>query len=152
LVPVAILPRPEPPDAPKGLLPATRRWWSAFWESRIAEMVEPSDIPAVTRLATLRDERERCYRSARKNRLVAGYQGAAVLNPLYKHMQALDSEIRQLEDRFGLSPMARLKLGVQFGEAARSLEDLNRIAAINIEGEEDPRQETVRRVRAKKNA
>lgn len=38
----------------------------------------------------------------------------------------LDGEIRALEDRFGCSPAARLRLGIRFGQAARTLEDLAR--------------------------
>jgi hypothetical protein len=66
-----------------------------------------------------------------------------VLNPLLKHVAALDGEIRQLEDRFGLTPLARLRLGVTFGEAHRSLADLNRALIEEVDGdvEDDPRTE-----------
>jgi hypothetical protein len=64
---------------------------------------------------------------------VLGSQGQYVLNPLYRQMVTLETEIRNLEDRFGLSPMARLKLGVTFGDAARSLADIN----ANLEDDDD---------------
>jgi P27 family predicted phage terminase small subunit len=137
------------PAAPAGILAVTRSWWGEFWTSRLAALVEATDVAALRRLATLYDERERCYRSAQKGRLVEGSMGQMVLNPLYKHLGVLDVEIRQLEDRFGLTPMARLKLGVQFGEASRSLEDLNRIATLDVAEEEDPRSQEPRRVPSK---
>jgi hypothetical protein len=59
---------------------------------------------------------------------------------MYRQRTAADAEIRQLEDRLGLNPRSGLQLGIQFSEAARSLEELNaRIAyAASIEqGEED---------------
>jgi hypothetical protein len=42
-----------------------------------------------------------------------------------RQMLSLDVEIRQLEDRFGLTPRARLQLGITYGEAKKSLEELN---------------------------
>lgn len=130
------------PPAPKGLLAATARAWDAFWRSEAAALVLPADLPALERLFELRDERTRCMRAARRARMVAGSTGQPALNPLYKHVSTLDSEIRQLEDRFGLAPLSRLRLGVTFGEAARSLADLNAAAATGAAPEEehdDPR-------------
>lgn len=119
--------RIEPPPPPAGLLQQTRQAWAAFWTSPLAMLVVPAtEGLALARLWTLYDERERAYRGYRRERLVVGSTGQPALNPLAKAMQAMDAEIRALEDRFGLSPMARLRLGVQLGEAARSLEELNR--------------------------
>jgi hypothetical protein len=103
----------------------------------------PADHPALLRLFTLLDERERCARAASKQRLIKGSQGQPVLNPLLKQVAALDTEIRQLEDRFGLTPLARLRLGVTFGEAHRSLADLNRALVEEVADvdEDDPRTE-----------
>jgi P27 family predicted phage terminase small subunit len=114
-----------PPPAP-GLLKASRASWERFWSSPLAPLTIPADLPALERLWSLYDERARAYRGYRHERLVEGSQGQPVLNPLAAAMKAMDAEIRALEDRFGLTPMARLRLGVQLGEAARSLEDLNR--------------------------
>jgi P27 family predicted phage terminase small subunit len=93
----------------------------------LAPLVVPdTDLPALERLWTLYDERARALRGYRRERLVVGSTGQMVLNPLARAMQAFDAEIRAIEDRFGLTPMARLRLGVQLGEAARSLEEMNR--------------------------
>jgi P27 family predicted phage terminase small subunit len=143
--PVAPVPArftPVPP-APSGLLAPTRAAWAAFWASEQASLVMPADHPALLRLFTLLDERERCARAASKRRLIEGSQGQPVLNPLLKHVAALDGEIRQLEDRFGLTPLARLRLGVTFGEAHRSLADLNRalVEEVADDVEDDPRTE-----------
>jgi phage terminase small subunit len=59
-----------------------------------------------------------------------------VLNPLGKHMATLDSEIRHLEDRLGLTPRARLQLGITYADAHRSLEERNRALQAD---ENDPR-------------
>lgn len=39
------------------------------------------------------------------------------------------NEILSLEDRFGLNPQSRLKLGISLGEAQKSLADMNRRVA-----------------------
>lgn len=114
------------PEPPTGMLKQVLDSWAMFWRSPLARLVQiDSDLPSLYRLFTLYDERERCYRAVRKERLVMGSQGQMVLNPLYRQMSTNDTEIRNLEDRFGLTPMARLKLGVQMGDAARSLADIN---------------------------
>lgn len=121
---------------------ATKTSWSTFWGSQLAGLVQrDTDLPALERLWSLYDERERAYRSAQKGRLVEGSQGQPVINPLVTYMTTLDKEIRALEDRFGLTPMARLKLGVKFGEAARSLADLNE--DLERDDDEDPRLSAV---------
>jgi P27 family predicted phage terminase small subunit len=69
---------------------------------------------------------------------VRGSKGQQVLNPLARAVATFDAEIRALEDRFGLTPQARARLGVVFGEAHRSLEQINRELEIELEAE-DPR-------------
>ena len=107
-------------------LKITKLWWEDFWNSDLASAVDTkSDQSAVYRLATLIDERERVYKQAKKERLVVGSQGQVVLNPLYSAMLKLDAEIRQLEDRIGMNPNARVSLGISIGQAKKSLSDLN---------------------------
>lgn len=120
----------EVPECPSDLLPEVAESWERFWRSPLAQTVTPdTDLPAVERLFGLRDERERAWRIIRAARVVSGSMGQERASPFYAVASALDSEIRQLEDRLGLSPQARLRLGVQLGEAARSLADIN--AALN---------------------
>ena len=133
------------PKAPEGMLKKTRDQWAAFWGSDVAAVCSPpTDLPALERLFSLYDERERCARAIRKSPLVTGSQGQPVLNPLSRQVGAVDPEIRQLEDRFGLTPMARLKLGVRFGQAAQSLDSLNdSLIHGDDEEETDPRLEVI---------
>ena len=104
----------------------TKLWWEAFWTSDLASAIdEKSDQSIIYRLATLMDERERIYKQAKKDRLVVGSQGQVVINPLYSAMLKLDAEIRQLEDRIGMNPKARVSLGISIGQAKKSLAELN---------------------------
>lgn len=114
------------PEPPGGLLAATRASWRALWASPLASTFVESDLPALGRLFDLIDERARVVRVARRSRLVPGSKAQPVTNPLIGYISTLDTEIRNLEDRFGLTPKARLALGIQLGEAHRSLSALNR--------------------------
>lgn len=117
--------------------------WSRYWAAPISRLVEASDEPAVVRLFRLYDERDRAYRGLRKHgRVAIGSQGQETLHPLAKYVAQCDAEIRALEDRFGLSAKARLQLGITFGEAKKTLDDLNQ--DLNDDGDEDrdPRLET----------
>lgn len=136
---------PSTANGPR-LLKATQQWWKQVWTSPVASSWEAeSDRPVVERLAKLHDDRERAVRSYRKQPLVEGSMGQPVLNPLRSVVAECDKEIRQLEDRLGLSPMARLKLGVTFGEMHRSLDSLTS-SVVNDDAddaeEDDPRAST----------
>ena len=111
-------------------LPASKGDWLAYWQSPLATALLPAtDEPAVRRLFGLRDERERMMRGIGSDRVVQGFNGQPRANPLYAQVAAFDNEIRQLEDRLGLNPMARLRLGISLGEAQRSLPQI--AAAVN---------------------
>ncbi|MDN3356069.1 P27 family phage terminase small subunit [Actinomadura sp. DC4] len=119
-------PQPPPPP-PAGLLKVTRDRWDEFWTSPVAALADRvSDRTALERLFSLYDDLERCGRTVRKaGHMVVGSKGQLVMNPLLRHMQTQASEIRQLEDRFGLSPRARLGLNMTLGQTAKTLADLN---------------------------
>lgn len=124
------------PPAPKHWLRETATQWQQYWMSDVARLAEvDTDRVALTRLFTLYDERERAYRAFRKKRLVTGSTGQLAVHPLWKHAAILDAEIRSLEDRFGVTPQSRLRLGIQLGEMAKNLEDMN--AQLNEDQDQD---------------
>ena len=100
--------------------------WQDFWTSPLAAQAETSDQGALRRLFWLYNEIELLIAAVEDTgRVVAGSTGQPRANPLYKQIQEFQAEARQLEDRFGLSPKARLQLGITFAEAASSLDALN---------------------------
>lgn len=145
----ALVPDVACPPPPAGLLKATRDRWLAFWTSPVAKLVDTgSDLPALSRLFELVDDCTRYRTSIRQSPFLEGSQGQVVRNPYVRDLQAAQAELRQLEDRFGLSPRARLSLGVVLGEAKRSLADLG-AAFTTDEGDADdgdPRDEDDPRV------
>jgi hypothetical protein len=116
----------QAPEPRKEWLEETKSGWGNYWASDISALVQPHQVQAVERMFSLIDQRERAYIATRKRPLVDGSQGQKVLNPLLRQIAVWDAEIRQLEDRFGGNPRALLALGQSFGDAARSLEEMNR--------------------------
>ena len=127
------------PAADQAWREVTVERWVAFWGSPLASQVESSDEGAFRRLFKLYDEIERMWEAIEATgRVVEGSQGQPRPNPLYKQVQEFQAEARQLEDRFGLSPMSRLRLGITFADAQASLDGLNaRLAAKMVEADDD---------------
>ena len=119
-------PAVKPPAPAKEWLVVTANDWREFWVSDLARHVKPTDRPAVKRLFTLRDQLVRAQREEAKLRklamadpIVKGSMGQKVANPMFRAADsaaavalALEPRIVALEDRLGLSPRARLALGV----------------------------------------
>lgn len=111
---------------PAGLLKVTSARWDVYWNSELARATREAHIPIVERLFFRYDERERAYRTVRKQgRVTKGSQGQIVVHPLLKYIDACDAEIRQLEDRLGLSPRGMAQLGSNFAAVKKSLDDVN---------------------------
>ncbi|HEY9015781.1 MAG TPA: P27 family phage terminase small subunit [Gemmatimonadales bacterium] len=120
--------RPTP-----GWLKATRDQWADFWEADVAKVLARHHVPALYRLFELRDAQARALRLYKKQPMVDGSMKQPVVNPAMSTVQALEKDIRALEDRLGLTPKAQANLGIQIGQARLTAAELNRMAA----GEDD---------------
>ncbi len=104
VVPVVELTGPgqKPPPLPTTVkVPATvRAWWRALWASPISQGFDVVDHPALTRIVVL---------------WVRALDGRAAVGEL--------AELRQLEDRFGLNPLARRRLGWRLGPQRASADE-----------------------------
>lgn len=118
-------PMPKPPP---GLLIASVRRWERFWTSQVAEVIDlDSDLPTLRRWIEASDEFERTARIIKNTgRLVQGSMGQPVLNPLYGLLRDLHAQIARAESEFGMTPMARLRLGLQLGELQLQAQRLQR--------------------------
>jgi P27 family predicted phage terminase small subunit len=122
--------------APKGLLAATKRIWAAYWQSPVSRAVDrEADRYRVERWITTVDEYERINAIFKQTRIVKGSTGQPVLNPLSQYLQQLLAEINKAETELGLTPLARMRLGIAYGEAqltalelARALDELGEVA------------------------
>lgn len=126
------------PPAPARLLKVTRDAWDSFWaDPLLAPLVRPSDRVALVRLFRLYDERERAERAYTRERATEGSTGQMVVNPFARQVASIDTRIDKLEPRFGITPKARLDLGVAMGAAHKSLEEMNRAFEDDDEDEGD---------------
>ena len=117
--------RSEMPPYPKSILKVTKQQWAIYWQSEVSSVAGEVDLPVVERLHRRYDERERAFREIRKDgRLAKGSQGQLILHPLLKYIDQCEQEIRQLEDRLGLSPHARLRMGATMAGTKRTLEEM----------------------------
>lgn len=117
---VAIGHRPvvPPPTAPKALLPETKRYWRMLWQSRVASAWDrESDLVAVTRYIKLLDRWLRFDALVTQAPLVRGSKDQLRANPLSLRMDAIEGQVRGLEEQLGLTPAARLRLGISLVEA-----------------------------------
>jgi hypothetical protein len=76
------------PELEGDYLPTTLKWWTAIWSGPVAKHWLVADVASLELLAWMRDQ-------------VARGDARAMLF----------REIRALEDRFGLSPVSRRRLG-----------------------------------------
>ena len=126
-----VVPAPESmmldiPEPPHALSDRSQEAWTKLWSSPIARvMIEALDGDTLTMLLRMRDERDTEFRMGKRNRMVMGSQGQPVINPMLAHAMVMQKEIRALEDRLGLNPAARLRLGILLGDATRSIADVN---------------------------
>jgi hypothetical protein len=92
---------------------STLERWVSFWRSPLASQVEPSDEGAFRRLFWIYDELDRLRQAIEETgRVVEGsVRVSRVRIRLYKQVESFQAEARQMEDRFGLSPLSRLQVG-----------------------------------------
>jgi P27 family predicted phage terminase small subunit len=110
------------PRPPAGLLPVTVKTWRSLWRSRVAQSWDrSSDLPVVTRYALLLDRWQRYDDIVRGAPMVRGSKDQLRANPLASRMDAIESQLRSLEDQLGLTPAARLRLGISLVEAQTAL-------------------------------
>lgn len=129
-----------PPDPPDGLLERTKEIWECFWTSPVAGLIDrTSDLPALGRLFTLYDDADRFRMSIRESAMIKGAKGQMVRNPFVKDLKDTQTAILHLEDRFGLSPRARLGLNLSLTTAAKTMAELNEDYATGVDGADDPR-------------
>lgn len=117
---------PLPKIGGKPPLKSTRDAWSAFWSSSLPQLLTKADHSALVRLFDMYDRRERFARALSRKPFVEGSTGQEIVNPAARAIGQFDKSIVQLEDRFGITPLARMRLGIAMGEAARSLDEMNR--------------------------
>ena len=126
--PLQVVPElvPDLPTPREEWRPQTIESWEALGKSQLVSVIDwDADQPALYRLFDLRDERRRIRDEVWADPLVEGSRGQPMIHPLVRRLRDIDRQILALEDRFGMSPRARLALGIAVNKPEWSLEALN---------------------------
>lgn len=115
---------PPPPD---GLGNFAAERWQVLWSSPVARLLS-LDVHgvALTHLFRLIDQRHRLWDEWQAiGPLVKTTHGTVQTNPLWRTIRDLDAEIAHYEEQFGLTPLAQLRLGVEFLQGQRLVQGMN---------------------------
>lgn len=134
---------PPAPEPPEELLKSTAALWNEFWSSDIARAWQGPDIDGLRRLIVYRDEWQRMINAHRAHRFVEGSMGQAKVSPALEVALKLEAAMGRLAADLGLSPLARMRLGIAFGQAAKTAEQLRDDAYNVTDDEPDPRFNSV---------
>ena len=134
----------ETPKANSRWLAKTKRYWNEYWNSDLASTAQKVDFPAFYRLFQFYDEDERANRTIQNmgnsGLLGVGSTGQPTINPLITLTLKLEEKILKLEQELGLTPLARQRLGIAFGEAQMGFKQLQQLLQDDEEKELlDPR-------------
>src|SRR5262249_32588346 len=88
--------------------PEVAEAWAGLWSSPLAGLVKPTDVPALRRLFDYRHQLIEAQRAYGEEPVSVGSMGQPVLSPYAAEVHRLEGVIAKLEDRFGLTPLARL--------------------------------------------
>ena len=134
----------ETPKANSRWLAKTKRYWLEYWDSELASTAQKGDFPAFYRLFHLYEKVERANRTIQNmgnaGLLGVGSTGQPTINPLITLTLKLEEKILKLEQELGLTPLARQRLGIAFGEAQMGFKQLQQLLQDDEEQELiDPR-------------
>jgi len=134
----------ETPKTNSRWLAKTKRYWNEYWDSDLASTAQKVDFPAFYRLFQFYDEVERANRTIQNmgnsGLLGVGSTGQPTINPLITLTLKLEEKILKLEQELGLTPLARQRLGIAFGEAQMGFKQLQQLLQDDEEKELlDPR-------------
>lgn len=122
------------PEPPAEWAPGIAVAWTTFYESDLSRFVEDVDVPVLIRLFSYYDLWVRTmdhWRAAlaRDDTAILGETGgkepAITVAPEMIQLQRLEQVMKELENRFGVSPIQRARLGIKIGAAIETAERLN---------------------------
>ena len=121
------LPLPVP-DAPATLGPIGASCWTNVWTLG-AGVYQPTDVNVIERYCSLHERRHRLLVLVEaEGWLTTGSTGQVVVHPAARMVNDLEGRLATLEDRLGLNPEARLRLGIT------AVEQQTRLSAFLSEG------------------
>jgi P27 family predicted phage terminase small subunit len=131
----------EPPvqPCPGGVVPRAKEAWERLWQSPLRRAYEDSDLPALFRWLWWYDQWLRTAEQiSQTGPTRRGARGDVVLRSSVRFLNACEAALQSLEESLGLTPLARMRLGLVFSNGPSALELLRAPAQPMPFGERDP--------------
>lgn len=112
------------PPAPETLSPRATEVWEEVWDAGRDAYNVRTDGNVIARYAEMTDRRESLLRVvASEGWTTVGSSGQIVAHPAARLIAEVDSKLQALEDRLGLNPEARIRLGIATVEQKSRLQE-----------------------------
>jgi len=122
---VQVAPASIAPMPPGGVGEHAVAVWTSFWASRVSGAIDLlADAEALQHWIVCVDEREKLRAATVRAPLVKGSHEQLMLNPLFRRLRDLNREIARAEEHFGMTPLARMRLGVTYLQEQAAKDDL----------------------------
>lgn len=117
-------PETSVPVAPESLGEVGLAVWGEVWAlGAPSGAYQVSDRLVIARYAEMQERRaEFVARCESEGWTTVGSQGQLVLHPLARQVEAIEGKLQGLEDRLGLNPEARLRMGITAVEHKSALQ------------------------------
>lgn len=98
--------------------------WNEIWRVGGTSYDPGTDSPIIERYASMQSRRlEALAVIENEGMTTTGSQGQVVLHPLVRVVESIEAKLLPLEDRLGLNPEARIRLGISTLEGKTKLEE-----------------------------
>ena len=110
------------PDPPSGLGPFGVSLWADVWTMG-AGVYQPTDLQVIARYCSLSERRHTLLGLVEADGwLTTGSTGQMVVHPAARMVADIEGRLTTLEDRLGLNPEARMRLGLTGAELKTKLD------------------------------
>lgn len=111
------------PPVPKGLTRNGQAVWYSVWDAGGDSYSVKTDAYVIERYATLHVRRDELMQMLSDEGMVSvGSQGQQVLHPAARYLSDVETSLSKLEDKLGLNPEARIRLGISAIEKESKLD------------------------------
>lgn len=102
--------------------------WREIWASDVAQIWDRNgDMGRLVRYILNFDQWLKLTEAIAGREVVRGSRGQVRANPLFNVRIGLELELKAAEEKLGLTPMDRMRLGIELGGAARGLDDARKL-------------------------
>lgn len=118
------------PDVPTTLGKVGTAIWHSVWDAGGDAYSPLTDAYIIERYATLHERRAELMQMLEDDGMVTvGSQGQTVLHPAARYLSDVEKAMSGLEDKLGLNPESRLRLGISAIEKESKLDQFLKLTA-----------------------